>query len=157
MRSFEEARQRLETVPVARPAIFTLVGCRPGERCVIERTEEGHVTRQDPASAANDWLVGTRAVGGADRRRPHLTCTYAEAGEHSRAAARRWPNGAAVFPRDAFAWVAPPVLNKFTRLAAEMCPATGTLRVAGYECLGEAEAAQPVTQPCEVETKVAAR
>src|SRR5215475_15049598 len=44
-RTFEEARRELETVPVARPVIFTLVGCRLGERCVIERTEEGAATR----------------------------------------------------------------------------------------------------------------
>ena len=38
-KTFGEARHRLETTPIARPAIFVLAGCRPGERCVIERTE----------------------------------------------------------------------------------------------------------------------
>src|SRR5262245_57960802 len=33
--SFGEAKYRLETTPIARPVIYTLVGCRPGERCVI--------------------------------------------------------------------------------------------------------------------------
>src|SRR5437763_1246172 len=37
---YAEARRRLETTPLARPVIFTLVGCQAGERCVIERTEE---------------------------------------------------------------------------------------------------------------------
>ena len=154
--SFEEARQRLQTVPIARPAIFTLVGCRPGERCVIERTEEGHVTRHDPVSAANDWL---------DNREPWeariggdlvLTCTYAEAAENSRSRREALANWSGSFSGGSFAWVVPPVLNKFTRLAAEMCPANGTLRVTGYEYLGEGEAAQPVTQPCEIETAMAA-
>ena len=45
-RNFGEAKHRLETTPVARPAIFTLAGAR-GERCVIERTEEGFATRYD--------------------------------------------------------------------------------------------------------------
>ncbi len=40
-RDFGEAKRRLESVPIARPVIFTLLGCRPGERCVIERTEQG--------------------------------------------------------------------------------------------------------------------
>src|SRR5436305_1411976 len=39
-RDFGTAKRRLETVPVARPVIFTLIGCARGERCVIERTEE---------------------------------------------------------------------------------------------------------------------
>ena len=43
--SFGEARHRLETTPVARPVIFTLAGCRRGERCVIERTEQGFESR----------------------------------------------------------------------------------------------------------------
>src|ERR1043166_7588985 len=37
-KTFGEAKHRLETTPIARPAIYTLVGCHPGERCVIERT-----------------------------------------------------------------------------------------------------------------------
>src|SRR5581483_6508018 len=44
--TFAEARQRLETTPIARPAIYTLVGCETGERCVIERTEDGFTTRE---------------------------------------------------------------------------------------------------------------
>src|SRR5262249_24880942 len=56
-RTFEEARRQLETVPVARTVFFTLVGCRNGERCVIERTEEGATTRMSDTVAANDWLI----------------------------------------------------------------------------------------------------
>ena len=36
---FAAARRLLETTPVARPVIYTLVGCAANERCVIERTE----------------------------------------------------------------------------------------------------------------------
>jgi hypothetical protein len=32
-----------------------------------------------------------------------------------------------------FAWVTPPVLNPYTRLAVEMCAVSGTVRVVGYE------------------------
>jgi hypothetical protein len=34
----------------------TLIGCAPGERCVIERTEKGFETREKETSAANDWV-----------------------------------------------------------------------------------------------------
>ena len=41
----------LERTPIARPVIYTLAGCRPGERCVIERTEDRarHAHRGAPA------------------------------------------------------------------------------------------------------------
>ena len=36
--------------------IYTLVGCAADERCVIERTEDAFVTREDETCAANDWV-----------------------------------------------------------------------------------------------------
>jgi hypothetical protein len=50
----------------------------------------------------------------------------------------------------------PPVLNKFTRIAVETCPADGTLRVIGYERPAGSEQAQPVTRMREVATLIAA-
>ena len=58
-RDFGAAKRRLETVPIARPVIFTLIGCERGERCVIERTEQAFATRDQDTSAANDWLRTT--------------------------------------------------------------------------------------------------
>jgi len=49
-----------------------------------------------------------------------------------------------------FDWVSPPVLNLFTRVAVEMCPARGILRALGYETEPGAELPQPVTLPCEL-------
>ena len=60
----------LETVPVARPVIFTLVGCAANEHCVIERTETDFISREDEVSAANDWVPAARRLGGADRDAP---------------------------------------------------------------------------------------
>jgi hypothetical protein len=154
--SFADAKRHLETVPIARPAIFTLVGCRPGERCIIERTEEGHETREDAVSAANDWLHPREpweARVGGDLA---LTCDYAEAAHNSRArraALADWSGSIAAVP---FGWVVPPVLNRYTRLAAELCPALGTLRVTGYEFAAAAGMARPVTLPCEITPAVAA-
>jgi hypothetical protein len=153
--SFPEAKQRLETVPIARPTIFTLVGCDRGERCVIERTEVGFCTHDDATGAANDWLVPVEpweARIGGDMT---LTCAFAEAAEHSRARRDALAAWRGSFARDSFAWVVPPVLNKYTRLAAEMCPADGTMRVVGYEPAPDATTAQPVTLPCEVSAALA--
>jgi hypothetical protein len=41
-------------------------------------------------------------------------------------------------------WARPPVVNACTRLTVEMCPADGSLAVAGWEA-NESGSAQPVT------------
>ncbi len=148
-RHFDEARRRLETEPIARPVIFTLIGCERGTRCVIERTEEGFVSRTQDTVTANDWLHSTPPWEARVCAALLLTNTYEEAAANSRArrtALADWPDP---FARSGFAWVTPPVLNPFTRIAVEMCPANGTLRVAGYET-GDSELPQPVTQVREL-------
>jgi hypothetical protein len=155
-RTFKEAKARLETTPVARPAIYVLVGCGKNERCVIERTEEGYSSRDHETSAANDWLPSHEpweARVGGDLA---MTCSYEEAADRSRA--RREAIGAwnGSFAGESFAWVTPPILNPYTRIAAEMCPARATLRVVGYECLDGAERAQPVTLTREISAALAA-
>jgi hypothetical protein len=54
------------------------------------------------------------------------------------------------FVRDSFGWAVPPVLNPYTRIAVEMCPARGILRVVGYERGNSEEVAYPATQPREL-------
>jgi hypothetical protein len=149
-KDFGAARRRLETTPVARPAIYTLVGCERGERCVIERTEESFTSRDVDTVAANDWLSGQEPW---EARMPSdvlLTRSYKEAAVYSRARGDQlaaWPGE---FARQNFDWVTPPVLNQFTRLAVEMCPAKGVLRVVGYEMTTSAELPAPVTLTCEL-------
>src|SRR6266849_1215395 len=119
-RDFADAKHRLETVPIARPVIFTLIGCASGERCVIERTEQGFVSRVDDTSAANDWLRGGKPWEARIAAKLLLTSSYEEAAAHSRArreALWSWPQP---FARADLAWVVPPVLNPFTRCAIEM-------------------------------------
>ena len=53
------------------------------------------------------------------------------------------------FERDSFGWVAPPVLNPYTRIAVEMNAALGRIRVLGYERPADQELAVPVTQRAE--------
>ena len=155
-RSFDEARERLETVPIARPAIFTLVGTRAGQCCVIERTEQGNSTRFHTVGAANDWLVPCAPWEARVAAERAFSSTYEQAAENSRCRREALAAWRGTFAADSFAWVVPPVLNPYTRLAVEMCPASGTLRVVGYELAPGAERAAPVTLPCEVATALAA-
>jgi hypothetical protein len=144
------ARRMLESTPVARPAIFTLVGCAAGERCVIERTETDFVTRAHDTSAANDWVPQRPHWEGRIGIRRFLTSTYEDATSYScarRAALAGW--GGPMTDRS-FGWLSAPVLNPYTRLAVALCPASGTLRVVGYDDVGAALPA-PMTQLCEIE------
>jgi hypothetical protein len=147
---FDSARRRLETTPIARPVIYTLAGCNAGERCVIERTVDAFTTRSEDTGAANDWLTSVEpweARVGGDMM---FTCNYHEAAGNSRARREALAAWAAPFGPAQFAWVTAPVLNRYTRIAVEMCAAQGLLRVAGYESVPGFDLPQAVTQPREV-------
>jgi hypothetical protein len=144
--SFTEARRRLETTPIARPVIYTLAGTRADECCVIERTEEGFTTRTTATCAANDWLEAAAGWEGRVGADVVMTSTSADAAAWSRRRRETLADWRGSFAGDSFGWVTEPVLNRFTRLAVEMCPAQGTMRVAGYEHDGEGPAAHRATQ-----------
>lgn len=155
-RSFAEARRMLETTPVARPVIYSLVGVKAGERCVIERTETGFATRMTETVAANDWhprrdFWEARIAGDM-----MLTCESDAAADNSRARRETLVGWDGVFGRDDFGWLAEPVLNRFTRLAVEMCPAEGILRAVGYENVPGEELPRPATGLGEIRAAVAA-
>lgn len=135
---FAAARRALETTPIAAPVIFTLVGLRPDETCVIERDVAAHATRMGVASAANAWryaeFPGDWRVGPASE----LALDSAERS----AAIEAWA-GREGAP---FAWLVDPILNGMTRLAVEADPAAGTLRAQGYEeAAGDDDTAAPAT------------
>jgi hypothetical protein len=148
-KTFREAKHRLETTPIARPVIYTLIGCYHGERCVIERTQDGFASRDRATGAANDWLRSRPPWEARVAAEVLFTRTFDEAAENSRT--RRdhletWPGPFG----GGFEWVSPPVLNSQTRLAVEMSPATGVLRAIGYEQAEDQEMPEPVTQTCEL-------
>src|SRR5215831_1218976 len=68
-RDFGEAMRRLETVPIARPVIYTLIGCTRGERCVIERTEEGFSSRGEEHRGGQRLAASGAILGGASQFR----------------------------------------------------------------------------------------
>jgi hypothetical protein len=155
-RDYGEARRVLEATPVARPTIFTLVGCNAGEHCVIERTERQARTREQETVAANDWRNSTAKWEARIGTRRLLTVTFEQAAANSRERCAMLSGWHGSFARDSLGWVAPPVLNYFTRLAAEMCPANGTLRVVGYELPPGGELPEPVTLRTEISAPRAA-
>jgi hypothetical protein len=150
--TFAEARHRLETTPIARPAIYMLVGCGRGERCVIERTEDDFTTREQDTVAANDWLNGRPTWEARVAAEVLLTRTADEAAENSRVRCRYLATWEGLLGTE-FGWVSPPVLNSQTRLAVEMCPAADTLRAIGFEQAGQ-ELPVPVTQICTLPAAV---
>ncbi len=147
-KTYKEAKHCLETTPIARPVIYTLIGCEAGERCVIERTEVGFTTREHSIVAANDWLEGRPNWEARVAADSFLTRTFDEAAENSRQRCHYLAAWNGRFGAR-FGWVSAPVLNSQTRLAVEMCPATGTLRVIGYEQTGQ-DLPEPATQICEL-------
>ena len=147
--TFDEAKHRLETTPIARPVIYILAGCNSGERCVTERTEDSFASRNDDTGAANDWLRSRLPWEARVGAEVLFKYTFDQAAENSRT--RRdclvaWPHAFA----GKFEWVSPPVLNSQTRLAVEMCPASGVLRAIGYEQTEGEQLPQPATRICEL-------
>lgn len=138
---YAEARAMLERMPIAAPTIFTLVGLRPTETCVVERNVEAFVTREGVASAANVWRYASfpgEWHGG--RASDHARDSDARSAMIEDWAGRNGPP---------FAWVKSPILNALTRLAVEADPAKGTLRALGYEEAPDGSRAVPATLPLD--------
>jgi hypothetical protein len=146
---FAAARRLLEETPVARPVIYTLVGCAARERCVIERTETGFVTREDDTCAANDRVPCRPGWEGRIGTRRFLVSSFADAAGHSRARRDALAGWIGSLTANGLDWVREPVLKPYMRLAVAMNPAAGILRAAGYDRAG-GELPEPVTQVCEI-------
>jgi hypothetical protein len=130
---FPQALDLLTRVEIARPVLFTLVGCAAGEIAVIERRERGATVHLGEGSVANDW----RAADDSWEPRP---CSLADRRLDSAARRAAIEQAAALF-EEPFAWVVPPVRNWNTRLAVEMNPREGLIRVLGFEPCNDVDAA----------------
>ncbi len=123
-RTYEEAKDLLETTPIALPAIFSLIGTERGEGCVIERLERRADVHEAPAAATNHWSGKSFKPGkprGIESHRRH-----------------RLMNGYTRSHVTGFDWLTYPVVNTDTRLAMSANPRTGALSVQGYEADGPA-------------------
>ncbi|WP_421881793.1 hypothetical protein [Pacificispira sp.] len=117
---YTAAVRMIRETPIALPALFSLAGTRPGEGCVIEHLGVETRIHAAPEAVANDWLSGD--LTGHPRGKENAT---------RRARIR----DAAASP---LAWLAAPILNADTRMAAEMDAGAGTLMLRGYEKDGAA-------------------
>jgi hypothetical protein len=116
---YATALARLRDTPIAASAAFSLVGTRPGEAAVVERTPEGGALRDAPRLAvANHWDA-LREPGAPRWRESHPRQRHMEALLEGGV-----PPG--------LAWLRPPLRNPGTRLAAVMQPAEGRLTLAGF-------------------------
>ena len=134
--TFDEACRFLETTPVARPVLFLVTGCAPGERVLIERDGDDARLYRDRTVVANAWRDRS------DGWRPRV-CGEGTPVENNR---RRVAAMAACTGRHPpnLEWATAPVVNACTRVAVEMCAASGRLVVAGWEANGRVTAVTEV-------------
>ena len=100
---------------------------------MIERTENGFQHARRRARRGQRLAPGLPPWEGRTNANKVLTCSYQEAAEYSRLRREGLASWRGSFERDSFGWVERPVLNPYTRIAVEMCPARGILRAVGYE------------------------
>jgi hypothetical protein len=136
--TFSQALESLETVELARPVLFTLVGCESDEIAVIERRERDATVYLGAGSVANDWRESQigwepRPCALEDRRLDSVT----------RRATIEQAVSSSLAP---FSWVVPPVRNWNTRATVEMNAGEGSIRALGLEPYNEVDAA-PATLP----------
>jgi hypothetical protein len=135
--TFDQACRFLETTPVARPVLFLVTGCAPGERVLIERDGDDARLYRDRTVVANAWRDRS------DGWRPRV-CGEGPPVENNR---RRIAAMVACTGRHppSLEWAAAPVVNVCTRVAVEMCAASGHLVVAGWEADGRVTKATEVS------------
>lgn len=116
---FAAARAMLLEREICTPAFFVLSGVEPHEACVIERLPTEGRARDLAACAANHWASFDIAATprGVDSRARQRLMTEVLAGR------RDWD----------FSWLAWPMLNQDTRVAALMNARTGRLLAQGRE------------------------
>lgn len=134
---FDDACRFLSTVAVARPVLFLVTGCKPGQRILIERAGDRSSVHRDHTVAANAWrdqLDGSPLDGWEPR-----VCGEGPPLENNRGRVEAIARFAARHP-SGLQWAQPPVVNSFTRLVVELNAASGELIVAGWEAGGRVTA-----------------
>ena len=135
---------------VVRTMTYRPYGSEASSTGSLAETRGYTAQRTDDTSSANDWLRRTPPWEARVCTTLLLTVSSEEAAARSRArreALSTWPQS---FAHADFAWVTPPVLNPFTRIAVEMCAANGTLRAVGYELEAGSDLPRRVTQVREL-------
>jgi hypothetical protein len=108
----------LTETPLATPALFTLVGVEPGQGCVVERGETEAAVRPGPVAMANHFC---------------LLPLDGRAGGIDSVARQTAMERLLRYPPSSLTWLAPPVLNKDTKLVAVADPARGCILAQGFD------------------------
>ncbi|NEP77074.1 MAG: hypothetical protein F6K39_02160 [Okeania sp. SIO3B3] len=125
---FDSLVELLSSAPLCIPAIFIVSGTQPGQGVVVEREYEraqvyGYTNEGEMPVATNHW----HSAPWPGRDRPTASRERAQAMRtlFSAQGAQAVGNG--------FAWLTPPIMNRETRIAAEMDVAAGSLRAVAVE------------------------
>lgn len=145
--NFEEAVEVLRETPIAMPCLYAISGAN-GEAAVIERQEEKAFVFEGNEVMANHWM-------NSQWRRGRSRGIDSEGRWHALRATTQRHDARHVGGGQGFGWLRPPVLNRFTRLAAVMNAATGALSVIGLEATGTI--AMPVTKPLDLNMPLPAK
>jgi hypothetical protein len=132
-KTFQQARAMLINTPITTPVIFTLVGTRPDQMLRIERLEERAIVHEGIGAATNHWL--SEGLTG----KP-----YFEDSKDRLKAMQDYLAKTKDGDRPPLEWAKVPIIDFRTKLAMEAWPATGRVRVQGYE------SEQPVTAPLDI-------
>tara|TARA_X000000368_G_scaffold132894_1_gene104303 strand:+ start:30604 stop:32571 length:1968 start_codon:yes stop_codon:yes gene_type:complete len=126
---FDSAVEMIERTPIAYPAIFSVLGTQEGEFSIIERTENSKSTQKRAPAVTNHWL----------NNEFRGTVMAYQSNERLVAMKSRINKGI-----DADEWLVHPILNPETRLAVDLNPTTGRMRIRGYQGL------QPTTSLLDI-------
>lgn len=117
---YAEAKRMLTDGAICIPVFFTVAGTDAADGCLIERLEDRAFVFEAPVCAANHWLTpgqyGRQRTATSPQRLDSLRACMETAVEME--------------------WLAEPVLNHATRLAAVANPAAGHFVVQGFEAAG---------------------
>jgi hypothetical protein len=113
--SYDEAVQVLSQTPITTPVIFFIVGTSHDQVTVIEKTQTRTVIHNKRA-ATNHWQSDLKGSFSFYKSKPRLASITKDLNSGNN-----------------LEWLKKPVLNKFTRIVAEMNPALGSLVIQGYE------------------------
>jgi hypothetical protein len=114
---FYSAIEMIEKTPICYPAIFSILGPEEGEFVIIERTEAAKSTQKRAPAVTNHWL--NKEFSG--------TVTAFQSNERLVAMKSRITKGI-----NDSEWLAHPILNADTRIAVDLNPVTGRMRLRGY-------------------------
>lgn len=129
-RDYLSAKSMLSLTPLAVPAIFTLTGTRPGEGCIIERTEEAYAVRELEEGcicAANSFESRLKDLEPGWKARPIDSAGRLNQATHLKTS-------------EDLSWFEAPIANVNSRLVVIANAATGLLKVMGTA------GAEPVTE-----------